>query len=68
MPKRFAKRTAPPATLLPESSEAILSGIADQDLFLAREIRKLLETGPVVPPATPTIQAYEPTRTSVTSH
>lgn len=61
--KRAVKVPAPPV----ERSEAILSGIADLDLFLAHDIRKLLESGPALPPPSPTVQAYQPTRTSVTS-
>lgn len=66
--KAFALKTpATKPTPRLETSEAILSGIADVDLFLARDIRKLLESGPAFPQANLTIQAYQPTRTSVTS-
>ncbi len=61
--KTAVKVLAPPL----ERSEAILSGIADLDLFLAHDIRILLESGPAFPPPSPTVQAYQPTRTSVTS-
>lgn len=67
MKARALKRSAAKLSPGVETSEAILSGIADVDLFLARDIRKLLESGPAVPQANPTIQAYQPTRTSVTS-
>jgi hypothetical protein len=67
MKARALKRPVTKPSPRLETSEAILSGIADLDLFLARDIRRLLESGPAFPPANPTIQAYQPTRTSVTS-
>ena len=50
-----------------DSSETILSAIAEMDLFLTHKIRKLLSSRPTLPAPEPTIQAYHPTRTSVTS-
>jgi len=50
-----------------ETSEIILSQIADLDLFLARDIRKLLESGPSILPPTIIAPAYIPTRTSLTT-
>ncbi len=61
-------KTAGKAPVKPiERSEAILSQIADVDLFLAREIRKVLEVAPTIPPPTPMVPAYIPTRTSLTT-
>jgi len=61
------KKVEVPAAGTADSSDIILSEIADMDLFLAHRIRKLLSSGPTLPAPEPTIQAYHPTRTSVTS-
>ncbi len=50
-----------------ETSETILSQIADLDLFMARDIRKILESGPSIPPPAIIAPAYIPTRTSLTT-
>ena len=65
-PKPPVSKPPSPALQI-ETSQAILAQIADVDLFLARDIRRILESGPVCPQPTPTVQAYQPVRTSVTS-
>ncbi len=67
MKKNLARKVAVAPSSQVGTADAILRGIADLDLFMAHDIRKLLESGPAIPPPNPSVQAYQPTRTSVTS-